>query len=532
MRRIYLASILLLFSTLTASAQTYHKIQWEKSLGGSKGDQSNDIQQTADGGYIMIGTTTSVDGDISGALGASGTNIWVVKLNSKGAITWQEILGGTDNDNAASIRQTTDGGYVLAATSSSTDGNVTGNHGGSDFWVAKLSNTGALQWQKSLGGTSEDYAAAIRQTKDNGYVVTGFTSSIDGDVTGNHGSYDYWVVKLDDTGAIKWQKTLGGTNDDRATSIEQTLDTGYIIAGYTNSMDGDATSYHGTPGTYSDYWVVKINKTGTLQWQKNYGGEDYDYAFSVKQTNDGGYAVAGFASSNYGDVKTSYGDGDMWLLKLNDTGAISWQKTYGGSNTDYATSLQQTFDGGYALSGYTASDDSDVTRHFAGGTFGYDYWFLKLDDTGAISWQKNLGGTNDDLAYAMQQTADTGYIIVGYMLSADSNVTGYHGNSDCWVVKLHDTTIVRVSVPGIASAQSAIKVYPTQTSGTVYIDLPVGYENTTLKLYNLSGQSILFTEDNTPLKRTVYFENVPTGMYILQLINNNTINTFKILYQP
>jgi len=222
----------------------------------------------------------------------------------------------------------------------------------------------------------------------------------------------------------------------------------------------------------------------------------------------------------------------MWLLKLNDTGAISWQKTYGGSNTDYATSLQQTFDGGYALSGYTASDDSDVTHHFAGGTFGYDYWFLKLDDTGAISWQKNLGGTNDDLAYAMQQTADTGYIIAGYTLSADSNVTGYHGNSDCWVAKLHDTTIVRVSVPGIASAQSAIKVYPTQTSGTVYIDLPAGYEGAALRLYNLSGQSVSFTEDKTGLKRTVHFENVPAGMYILKLINNNTINTFKILYQP
>ncbi|MGN6567736.1 MAG: T9SS type A sorting domain-containing protein [Flavipsychrobacter sp.] len=531
MRRIYLAFVFLTIG-LSAAAQTFHKIQWQKSLGGSKGDQANDIQQTSDGGYIMIGTTTSIDGDISGALGASGTNIWVVKLNGRGAISWQKVLGGTDNDNGASIRQTNDGGYILAATSSSTDGNVTGNHGGSDFWVAKLNSTGTLLWQRSLGGSADDYAAAIRQTKDSGYVVAGFTSSIDGDVTGNHGSYDFWVVKLDDTGAVKWQKALGGTNDDRAAAVEQTADTGYIVTGYTNSMDGDVTSYHGTPGTYSDYWVVKLSKAGSLQWQKSYGGEDYDYASSVKQTKDGGYVVAGFASSNYGDVKISYGDGDMWLLKLNDTGAISWQKSYGGSATDYATSVQQTLDGGYALAGYTASADSDVTHHYSGGTFGYDYWFLKLNDTGAISWQKDLGGTDDDIAYAMQQTADTGFILAGYTLSNDSDVTGYHGNSDCWLVKLHDTTIVRVNVPGLAGNNDLIKVYPTNTTGVVNIELPADYNDAVLHLYNIAGQLASFTEDRVGDKRVIRFDNVLSGLYILQVVSKQNISTFKLLYQP
>jgi len=531
MRSIYLASILLLLNCFNASAQTYHKIQWEKSLGGSKGDQANDIQQTADGGYIMIGTTTSNDGDISGAIAATGTNIWVVKLNSKGTITWQQVLGGTDNDNAASIRQTTDGGYILAGTSSSTDGNVTGNHGGSDFWVAKLNSTGALQWQRSLGGTADDFAAAIRQTKDTGYIVTGFTSSTDGNVTGNHGSYDFWVVKLDDTGAIKWEKALGGSNDDRAASIEQTTGNGYIIAGYTNSADGDISHYRDTGGRYSDYWVVKINDTGAIQWQKTYGGEDYEYASSVKQTTDGGYVVAGFASSVYGDVKVSYGDGDMWMLKLNDTGAISWQRSYGGSNTDYATAVQQTLDGGYALAGYTASDDSEVTGHRTGGSFGYDYWFLKLNDTGTIQWEKSLGGTNDDQAYAMQQTADTGYILAGYTLSNDSDVTGYHGNSDCWIVKLHDTTI-HVNVPGITGNNEVIKVYPTNTKGTVYIELPADYANAVLHLYNIAGQPVSFSEEKAATKRTIQLQDAASGMYILQVVNENRVQTFRILYQP
>ena len=170
------------------------------------------------------------------------------------AIEWQKSLGGTNDENAYSIQQTADGGYIAAGYSKSSNGDVTGNHGFYDYWVVKLDGAGNIQWQKCLGGTSYDQAFSIQQTADGGYVVAGWSYSNDGDVTGNHGGDDYWVVKLDTAGIIQWQKSLGGTNDDYAQSIQQTADWGYVIAGGSGSNDGDVTGNHGG----ADYWIVKL----------------------------------------------------------------------------------------------------------------------------------------------------------------------------------------------------------------------------------------------------------------------------------
>ena len=187
-----LLTAILFITTFCSTAQP--TIEWQKSLGGTGSDGATTIQQTADGGYIVAGASISTDGDVTGNHG--GNDYWVVKLNSTGTITWQKCLGGTGDDFASSIQQTIDGGYIVAGYSESTNGDVTGNHGGQDYWVIKLDSTGSITWQKSLGGTSQDYAYAIQQTADGGYIVAGYTTSTDGDVTGNHGDYDYWVVKL------------------------------------------------------------------------------------------------------------------------------------------------------------------------------------------------------------------------------------------------------------------------------------------------------------------------------------------------
>ncbi|MDR0647870.1 MAG: InlB B-repeat-containing protein [Synergistaceae bacterium] len=343
-------------------------------------------------------------------------------------IQWQRSLGGSSYEVARSIQQTSDGGYVVAGISQSNDGDISGNHGSYDCWVAKLDAGGNIVWQKSLGGSNSDAAYAIQQTSDGGYIVAGISQSNDGDVSGNHGSNDYWVVKLDAGGNIVWQKSLGGSNGDIAYSIQQTSDGGYIVAGMSFSNNGDITGHHGI----RDCWVVKLDTGGTIEWEKSLGGSGYDDAHSIQQTSDGGYIVAGISDSNDGDVTGNHGNWDYWIVKLNAGGTIVWQKSLGGSGNDLAYAIDQTGDGGYVIAGQSESTDGDVS----GNHGDMDYWVVRLDASGNIQWQKSLGGSDNDQAHSIRQTSDGGYIVAGYSQSTDGDVSGNHGDTDYWVVKL------------------------------------------------------------------------------------------------
>ncbi|MBO8140214.1 MAG: T9SS C-terminal target domain-containing protein [Thermosipho sp. (in: Bacteria)] len=401
-------------------------IAWQKTLGGSNGDEAYSIQQTSDGGYIVAGTTYSNNGDVSGNHG--GRDFWIVKLDDDGNIKWQKALGGSNNELAYSIQQTSDGGYIVAGNTNSNDGDVSGNHGNFDYWVIKLDNSGNIEWQKALGGSDYEYARSIQQTNDGGYIVAGTAYSNDGDVTGNNVGNCYWVVKLDSNGNIEWQKALGGSSGDWADSIQQTSDGGYIVAGYTYSNDGDVSGNHGE----RDFWIVKLDKNGNIEWQKALGGSSGDWAHSIRQTSDGGYIVAGYTYSNDGDVSGNHGERDFWIVKLDNNGNIVWQKTLGGSQWDEAYSVQQTSDRGYIVAGITWSNDGDVSGNHGGD----DYWVVKLDTNGNIVWQKTLGGSRYETASSIQQTSDGGYIVAGYTDSNDGYVSGNHGSRDYWVVKL------------------------------------------------------------------------------------------------
>lgn len=350
-------------------------ITWQKSLGGTGDDIANSIQQTRDGGYIIVGTSNSNNGNVTGNHGYNEADYWVVKLDNLGVIQWQKTLGGSSIDEGKSIQQTTDGGYIVAGNSSLSDGNITGNKGGSDFGIIKLDSTGIIQWQKSLGGTGADIAHSIQQTIDGGYIVAGTSYSQNGDVTGHRGQADCWIVKLDNLGTIQWQKTLGGTSNDEAESIKQTTDGGYIVAGCSESNDGDITKNQGS----FDVWVIKIDSIGTIQWQSSIGGTKPDYAASIQQTTDGEYIVAGHSLSSYGDLIKWYGLSDYWVVKLSNTGVIQWQKSLGGTLEDEAHSIQQTIDEGYIVAGYSYSNNIDVTDHHVSSTSNGDYWIVKLN---------------------------------------------------------------------------------------------------------------------------------------------------------
>ncbi|MGB4230489.1 MAG: hypothetical protein WBJ63_08040, partial [Bacteroidales bacterium] len=338
-------------------------------------------------------------------------------------IQWKKCLGGTGDDRANYIKQTSDGGFIIAGQTNSNNGDVSGNHGGYDSWIVKLSNSGDIEWKKCLGGNGTDVSTSIQQTNDGGFIVAGYTSSNDSNVSGNHGGYDYWIVKLSNSGDIEWQKCLGGENDDRANSIQQTNDGGYIVAGRSASIYGDVSGNH----CGYDYWIVKLNSLGDIEWQKCLGGNGPEVSTSIQQTNDGGYIVAGYTFSNNSDVSGNHGGDDYWIVKLNNSGDIEWRKCYGGTHDDYAKCIQQTNDGGFIVAGYTLSNDGDVSgNHDSNGTY-YEGWIVKLNNSGDIEWQKCLGGTNDDYATYIQQTNDGGFIVAGYTSSNDGDVSGNHG---------------------------------------------------------------------------------------------------------
>ncbi|MCD6124258.1 T9SS type A sorting domain-containing protein [bacterium] len=540
---------LMLFWVTVIFAQPH--IVWQKSFGGSDDDWAQSIQQTADGGFIVAGMSESNNGDISGNHGYS--DCWIVKLNSSGSIVWQKCLGGSNWDCAYSIQQTLDGGFIMAGVSCSNDGDVSGNHGGCDCWIVKLDSYGNIVWQKCLGGSYWDGAYSIQQTLDGGFIVAGVSNSNDGDVSGNHGYADYWVVKLNSSGDIEWQKCLGGSFWDYALSVQQTSDGGYIVAGVSCSNNGDVSGNHGG----SDYWIVKLDSYGSMVWQKCLGGSGYDIAYSVQQTTDGGFIVAGYSNSNDGDVSGNHGSSDYWVARLNSSGNIIWQKCLGGSGYDIAHSIQQTTDGGFIVTGWSSSNDGDVIGHHPGEYWDYcesdvpnyygmrdsiwneysDYWLVKLNSAGSIVWQKCLGGSSWDRAYCVQQTFDGGFIVAGVSESNDGDVNVNYGDYDYWLVKLSPVGVIENM---IVPEQFAVSVFPNPFNSSCVIAAPSGAK---IEIYDIKG-NVVFTsyvhrsiscQKKVEQQRIEQFiwtpnENIPSGIYLVCAKVNDKISEKRVIY--
>ena len=302
----------------------------------------------------------------------------VIFFGSGGALAdqWSKTYGGTGSDKASMVQQTSDGGYIVAGKTDSFGA------GKLDMWVLKLDVSGNIEWQKTYGGAEDDEASSVQQTADGGYIVAGYTSSF------GPGKKDAWVLKLDKDGSVEWQRTYGGSEDDEAFSIQQAADGGYIVAGYTSSFGAGK----------KDVWILKLDKDGGVMWQKAYGGGGDDAAYSVQTTSEGGSILAG-STDSFGKGKK-----DMWVLKLDEGGNVVWQKTYGNTGDDEAYSIQPTSDGGYILTGWTSSFSTKVKP-----------WILTLDGDGTVEQQIILGlsGTGEDRIYSIRETLDGGYILAG-----------------------------------------------------------------------------------------------------------------------
>lgn len=505
---LYIVSLQIILGVGCTWAQA-PEIEWQKNLGGSEGETAKSIQPTTDGGYIVAGTSSSINGDVTGNHGSS--DFWITKLNSSGGIEWQKSLGGSSEDQAQSIKQTVDNGYVVAGFSSSNDGDVGGNQGNYDFWIVKLSPAGALQWQKSLGGSESDTAYDISQTDDGGYLVLGTSSSIDGDVTGNHGFADYWLVKLNANGNMEYQNSYGGSGFDIALKIEATTDGGHILVGNSSSNDGDVTGHQGN----GDYWIVKITQTGSLQWQKTLGGSEGDYGNSIRQAPEGGYIVAGSSYSNDGDVTGNHGSGDYWIVKLSQTGNLEWQKSLGGSGEDIAQDIQVVA-GGYIVIGGVESSDGDITGYQGS----VDYWTVKLNEMADIQWQKTLGGSSFDEGWSIEQTNDNGFIVAGGSYSNDGDVTGNQGGSDYWIVKLEPDPL------GVGEFNNQINIYPNPVSDV--LNFQANEPIKAVLVFNQLGQKVMDSvHDEMGVQLNI--SALPTNLYFVVVETGRASETYKII---
>jgi len=522
-----LASFVFLLTTYSYS-QSAPTIQWQNDIGGFDGDYLGigSVQQTSDGGYIIGGWSDSDSTGDKTEDSNGDDDYWIIKTDSTGNIQWQNSIGGTGPDRLNSLQQTRDGGYILAGTSGSNiSGDKTENtwNNSDDYWIVKTDAAGNILWQNTIGGNQSDYLQSIEETNDGGYILGGYSNS---DTSGDKTEYclnysaDYWIVKTDSVGIVQWDNTIGGYSNDDLFSVHQTSDGGYILGGVSGS-NISADKSENCVGQ-ADFWIVKTDAVGNIQWQNTIGGDNIEGLYSIQQTNDGGYIFGGRSDSNISGDKSedSNGSSDYWLVKTDASGNIQWQNTIGGSDADVLYSIRQTTDGGYILGGGSISNISgDKTENTNGSS---DNWAVKTDSLGNVQWDKTIGGSSGDGITCIQETSDGGYILAG---STSSNISGdktenCYGGPDYWIIKLGPD-----NTTGIVDLEWEVEDligYPNPVSETLSV---IGYtlSGTTaneISIYNVLGEKVL--------NRSVLFSNggqqyevdvslLQSGIYFLEI---------------
>ncbi|AFL81151.1 hypothetical protein Aeqsu_1668 [Aequorivita sublithincola DSM 14238] len=523
--------ILLVFlNSITSAFAQDPAILWQNTIGGSEREDAREISPTSDGGYIIGGDSFSnISGDKT-ENSNGGRDLWIVKINATGAIVWQNTIGGSGEDRLWSIFQTVDGGYlILADSNSDISGDKTENsRGGFDYWILKLDATGTIMWQHTYGGIDADYFPRGHQTSDGSYIVAGTsTSGVSGEKTDpSNGDADIWILKLDSNGTILWQNSIGGSSGDYTNAISLANDGGYIInTSSISNISGDK-SENSIGGL--DYWVVKLNPDGTVQWENTIGGINDDAGFGVIPTMDGGYLAGGQSNSPASGDKSenSLGLSDYWIMKLDSSGTIVWENTIGGGLDDFFTDFKELTDGSFLVTGISYSGiGGDKTDPSKGDS---DNWFLNVNSSGAITGQKTIGGTFRDDPINIILTQEGGFVVAN---SSSSDISGdktenSQGFLDYWVYKMQ-SVMLDVSDNDLNS----ISLYPNPTNGNFTIEMGREYTDVSIQIYNMLGQ-LISSEKYVAAKTIEQKIIAPVGIYFVNVNTvKEGSNTLRIIKQ-
>ncbi len=506
-------------------------IQWEKTLGGQHADYLMDAIPTADYGFILAGSSLSDKTGNKDDGNKGSLDYWVWKMKENGSLDWQKSFGGSGSDFLHSIDNTKDGGFILGGTSGSPGPSLdnpndfdklAANRGGDDIWIIKLNAAGNQEWQQTIGGIGQEKLESIKQTKDGGYVLGGSSSSsapFEGEVgektSNSFGGMDYWIIKLDKKGKIEWQKSFGGKYEDELRSVEQTTDGGYIVGGYSNSpISGNKTQDNKGTG---DYWIIKIDKDGNELWQKTIGGDGDDQLAVVHQCFDGNYIIGGNSNSAKSDNKEKGNQNgtDFWVLKINQTGDMLWQETYNFGKEDVLTSITENKDHSILISGFAKSEKEMGNKKVANN--------------------KDQAGINDYIVLKINsdgeeiwnKTVDSGGEDIlkkaietrdgGYLLAGINSLN----NNDFYIVKLKDRNKAEI-------VKTMIEALPNPA--TTYTNIIIGYEYTNGKasLYDLGGR-LLNSFEITSRTVPIDLSSLPEGIYIVNVETDKGKDGIKVI---
>ncbi|MEZ5018408.1 MAG: T9SS type A sorting domain-containing protein [Flavipsychrobacter sp.] len=505
----YLPLYILCFLCLTsAQAQTAPSIIWQASYGGEAGDYATDIIYTINGNLVMCGNTSSKNFYINIRKGKY-TDFMLLNIDvNNSALNWSQVYGGSSSSVMGKLYEV-DKGFFVAGYITGGGKDVTRYDSSNDFWSIKTDYYGKIVWDRTLGGSGYDFYKTGMPTKDGGYIYAGQTNSTDGDVINPTGKYNNWIVKTSSIGSIEWQKIIYGDTGIvvkwpsarvAIEDIQQTKDEGFILTGFESD----------TVSLYADAMAAKLDKHGNVAWKKKYGGDSTDVANSIKQTLDGGYILAGYSKSSNKDVDTNYGDNDVWIVKLNSSGGLEWQKTYGGSRADVAREIIPCIEGGYLFVGTTASNDGMVTGNHSIADI-RDAWAVKIDDTGKILWQKCLGGTDEDFCNAAIQLPDASFVLAGGSKSQNGDVTSNAGDTDAWIVKLSNPA---ASVERAQLNEIYFSVYPNPCDELLNVQLKEKVVGT-MQLLDVKGRLLYSSNIDNKTHHSINTATITAGIYTL-----------------
>ena len=419
----------------TSTFETTGALESVLVFGGSLNESAETVIKTSDGGYAVLGFTQSTDGDITDKTDSS-YDVWLLRFDQDNNLLWNKTYGGTNDEKGHDLIQTEDGGFAVIGYTFSNDGDVDNNAGQQDFWLFKTDAQGNLQWEKTYGYSGLDYGLSIKPANDNGFILSGVLDVTSSGGEGNtrqqqtlHAGGDYWVLKVDQTGNLIWSKYFGGLFTDTAYDVIPTNDNGFIIIGSSDSEDTDISN---NIGSY-DFWAVKVDNQGILQWEQNYGGTQIDEAYKIIKTNNNNYLIVGDTRSEDEDISNTFGAADVWAITISEDGNLINQNSYGGENFDVSRSVISDSENGFLICGSSRSGTGQLTQNNGQN----DIWVLKTNATGHLKWQTSIGGSNVDFAYGITQLNNNKIITVGETSSDDFDIPENKGFTDLIIVTLN-----------------------------------------------------------------------------------------------